>query len=131
LGTAASRAWRLANPEKARANSHKRKARALNNGGTWTAAEWTALKAEHGNRCVACHKTEQELEALGRTLVPDHVQALATDGYNNISNLQPLCHGIGGCNNSKGAKHIDYRSGVGIPYDTLEMSKVVIQIPME
>jgi hypothetical protein len=47
-------------------------------------------------------------------LVPDHVKAIADGGSNYISNIQPLCHSnkagaIGGCNNAKGAKHIDYR----------------------
>jgi hypothetical protein len=33
-------------------------------------------------------------------------------GYlNSVVNIQPLCHGVGGCNNFKGAKSTDYREG--------------------
>jgi hypothetical protein len=115
-----------------RARSHRRRARELGRGGGWTFQEWIALKAQYDNRCLACHKTEVELLTIGRLLVPDHIQALATGGRNIIENLQPLCHGTGGCNNSKQTFHVDYRGPAGpIPYDTLEMSKVRISVPME
>jgi hypothetical protein len=104
------KSWRENNLEKTKAyaktNGHRRRAREKGAAGSWTVAEWIALKATLGNCYVCCHKTEQELTALGRKLVPDHIQALVTGGTNEIENLQPLCHGTGGCNNRKHAQHI-------------------------
>jgi hypothetical protein len=33
---------------------HRRRAREVGNGGSWTGKQWLALKAEHGNRCLGC-----------------------------------------------------------------------------
>jgi HNH endonuclease len=105
--------WRVNNLKKARslkcAASHRRIARKLGNGGSYTPGEWTALKKFYGNRCLCCGKHERTLLKIGRKLVPDHVRSLATGGLNSISNIQPLCHGRAGCNNSKGAKNTDFR----------------------
>ena len=95
-----------------RALGQHRKARKLGNGGSWTAAEWSAMLKKYGHRCLACGLGETQLRCLRRKLVPDHVRALAKGGRNDIGNLQPLCHGTGGCNNRKGIKHIDYRRRV-------------------
>jgi 5-methylcytosine-specific restriction endonuclease McrA len=75
----------------------------------WTAAEWLALK--HGTRhigCFDCWKTEAELKLLNRKLVPDHIVPVSKGGLNIIENLQPLCHGVGGCNNKKFDKIKDF-----------------------
>jgi 5-methylcytosine-specific restriction endonuclease McrA len=70
--------------------------------------EWRALKRQYGFRCVGCWKTEIELKALGRILAPDHIIPLSKGGLDDITNIQPLCHGTGGCNNRKGAKYRDF-----------------------
>jgi hypothetical protein len=101
-------AWAKANPEKMRAIRHKRKALKLGNGGSWTAKQWQTLKRQYGFRCVGCWKTESELTALGRKLVPDHIVPVVKGGLNHITNIQPLCHGTGGCNNRKGKKYRDF-----------------------
>jgi hypothetical protein len=103
-----SNKWRKAHPDAARAAVHRRKARTLGNGGSWTAAEWQTLKRQLGFRCVGCWKHESELKVLGRKLVPDHIIPLSQGGLNHITNLQPLCHGRGGCNNTKGASYADF-----------------------
>jgi hypothetical protein len=95
-------------PEYNAACCAKRRIRQSKTGVTWTAKAWMTLKKGYGNRCVGCWKTESELKALGRKLVPDHITPLSKGGLNHITNLQPLCHGRGGCNNSKGAKYIDF-----------------------
>ena len=106
------KAWQLAHPERfreqLRVHKQKRRARKKGNGGSWTAAEWNTLKRQYGHRCVGCWKTERELQAVGRKLVPDHIVSLAKRGMNDITNIQPLCHGSGGCNNRKGSKYIDF-----------------------
>jgi hypothetical protein len=94
--------------------SHKRRARITGAGGNFTAQQWEDLKKFYDYKCVACGKTEDELIPLGLLLVPDHVQAIAMGGTNDISNIQPLCHAhkkgsVGGCNNKKRELFIDYR----------------------
>jgi len=86
----------------------KRNARKRGVGGSFTATQWATLKRQYGHRCVSCWKTETELKALGRKLVPDHIIPITKGGMNIITNLQPLCHGTGGCNNRKRARYVDF-----------------------
>ncbi len=102
------RRWAKAHPESSQQGCHRRRARKLGNGGTFTAAEWQTLKRQYGFRCVGCWKLEADVKTLGRTLVPDHIVPLIKGGLNHITNLQPLCHGTGGCNNSKSNEYIEY-----------------------
>lgn len=85
------------NPQREIARVHKHQA-LLKNAGTFTQAEWDALCARYGNRCLRC--------GSDGPLTIDHVIPLSRGGKNTIDNIQPLCHK---CNSSKGAKHIDYR----------------------
>jgi hypothetical protein len=113
----ANRAFRIkqnaeylkANPEQHTVKNSKRKARELGNGGSFTAQQWIDLKLFYGNKCLCCHRKEHVLVSLGLHLSPDHVISLAKGGSNDISNIQPLCHGLDGCNNKKGSKCTDYR----------------------
>lgn len=66
--------------------------------GEHTEAEWTALVAVCGHRCVMCRTTGQ--------LVKDHIVPIYQGGSDAISNLQPLCRG---CNSAKGADSTDHR----------------------
>jgi 5-methylcytosine-specific restriction endonuclease McrA len=100
-----NRVWAQANPEKVRAKARIRRARKAGAGGFFTPEQFKAL----GDCCLSCKRTGAELAAVGLMLVPDHVIPLSKGGSNDISNIQPLCHGIGGCNNHKSAKHVDYR----------------------
>ena len=92
--------WRQGNPEKVTAARHRRRARALDAEGSFTAAEFIALCEHYNNRCVCC--------GAEGSLTPDHVVPLSRGGSNDISNIQPLC---GQCNSTKGIKIIDYRKG--------------------
>jgi hypothetical protein len=105
-----SKQWQRNNPEIARATRHRRRARILGNGGSFTASQFVQLKNHFGNVCLCCRRTEFQLLELGLTLVPDHVLPISKGGSNDISNIQPLCHGRDGCNLHKHAKHIDYRT---------------------
>jgi hypothetical protein len=104
-----TRKWRKENPEKVKAQKNKRRSFELGGEGAFTAQEWTALKISTGNMCLCCKRTEQVLVSLGLKLVPDHVVALIHGGSGGITNIQPLCHGVGGCNNKKYTKNTDYR----------------------
>ena len=101
--------WQKENPDKVKAKQHNRRVRKLGNGGSFTGEQWKSLKDLHGNKCLCCFLTEPELLTLGRKLVPDHIRSIVNGGSNDISNIQPLCHGKGGCNNHKGTKFVDYR----------------------
>lgn len=110
--------WRANNREKwlsiARCARHIRRSRAVATLGSWTLAQWDSLKALFENRCLGCGLSESELILLGRRMSPDHVRPLAKGGTNELSNIQPLCHGKGGCNNRKHTKWIDYRGGFAL-----------------
>jgi hypothetical protein len=103
------RKWAQEHPEARIINEHRRRARKTGNGGTFSVQQWHDLKTAYGNMCLCCHREEQVLLALGLCLVPDHVISIAKGGSNDISNIQPLCHGKDGCNNHKSFKTIDYR----------------------
>src|SRR5271157_606572 len=102
-------AYIKSHPEQNKAKNSKRKARKLGNGGSFTAQQWIDLKLFYDSSCLCCHREERVLESLGLCLVPDHVISLAKGGSNDISNIQPLCHGKDGCNNKKGSRCTDYR----------------------
>lgn len=93
------RAWKRRNPAKVRVSHHRRRVRARNAGGNFTAAQWQAMCDWFGNVCLACG-------AKG-PLTIDHVVPIAKRGSNDISNLQPLC---GHCNSGKQDKTTDYRN---------------------
>jgi hypothetical protein len=110
------RAWRAANPERAkeivanwkRANratvnaaTHRRKAILKGCEGTWTAEEWNALKEAQDFTCLMCGCREPEIK-----LTPDHVKPLVAGGDNTILNIQGLC---GSCNSSKCDAEIELR----------------------
>lgn len=90
-------------PEKHLATNHRYRTRKTEAGGSYTAAEWKALKKQYGGRCLCCGKKKK--------LTADHVIPVIAGGTSDISNIQPLCRG---CNSSKGTKTTDYRTKSGI-----------------
>jgi hypothetical protein len=106
-------AWAASHPDKQANYRHrdryKRRTILQNIGNAYTPAQWKTLKHAFGNICLCCGIGESALHATGRKLVADHVKAVARGGSNDIGNIQPLCHGKGGCNNIKHAKFIDFR----------------------
>lgn len=103
--------WRKANLEKSKATKRTSNIKRRYNapGGGFTASEFIILKALHGYKCLCCGRCESVLAMLGLTLTPDHVVPLAKGGLDNIGNIQPLCHGLDGCNNHKHTSIADYR----------------------
>ena len=88
------RRWEHNNLEKCRAKVNKRRALKAGNGGSYTAAQFSAL----GDICLCCGR---------KGVTTDHVVPLSKGGTSDISNIQPLCLP---CNDRKGVNIIDYRS---------------------
>ncbi len=76
-----------------KARIHRRRARILQVGGVFTAAEFIALCRRYHQRCACCGRS--------RKLTPDHILCVSKGGRNVIENLQPLCLP---CNSSKSYK---------------------------
>ncbi len=66
--------------------------------GKVTKAQFRELCVEYGNICLRCGKQHP--------LVADHVIPIAGGGWNDITNIQPLC---ARCNGIKSDKSTDYR----------------------
>lgn len=96
------RKWKARNTAAVNAATHRRRARIRGAIGSWTAAEWEALKAECDHRCLMCGLPEPEI-----VLTVDHIVPVSLGGTNTIDNLQPLCRP---CNSKKHQKVIDLRS---------------------
>ncbi len=91
--------WSRHNRDKIRAVQHRRRARILGNGGSYTAGQWRTLVEWFGGVCLCCAATGP--------LTADHVIPVSKGGTSWISNMQPLCFS---CNSSKSDRHsTDYR----------------------
>jgi len=75
--------------------AHRRRARKLNAGGTFTTADIEAIRKAQGNRCYLCGKMLRKYHI-------DHFIPLALGGTNDPGNLRLACPK---CNQSKGAIH--------------------------
>lgn len=73
--------------------SHRRRARARNNGGNLTRREWHAILAAHDNCCIYCTRTPKLLSI-------DHVKPIAAGGRHDARNVVPACMR---CNRKKSA----------------------------
>lgn len=92
-------------PERARARSHKRRARVLEVGGKFSAAEIRALLKQQKRKCSVC------IVNIDKDYHIDHIMPLALGGHNGITNIQLLCPR---CNLSKKDKHpIDFMQSRG------------------
>lgn len=85
--------------EERRRERRRARLRAARERGTHTAAEWLALVAEFGGRCVRCGRE-------GMRLVKDHIVPIYLGGSDAIGNLQPLCDS---CNCSKGSERTNWK----------------------
>jgi len=95
-------AWTKANPEKANLHGRQRKAKKRSLPSTLTAEEQAFCRAYFHYACAVCGNEEgfRWLIALDHWIPLDSSACPGTIATNMI----PLCHGIGGCNNSKGTK---------------------------
>lgn len=93
--------WQKNNPARHAANEQRRRAIKTASGGSYTLAEWEALKRQYNYTCLSCGRQEPEIR-----LTVDHIIPVTKGGSSFIDNLQPLCFS---CNSSKNNKVIDYR----------------------
>lgn len=81
---------------------HHRRARKLGLPTTFTANEWRACLEYWHHTCAVCGRPA----GFWHTLAIEHWIPLSSTQENNPgnvrSNIVPLCHGVNGCNNSKG-----------------------------
>jgi 5-methylcytosine-specific restriction endonuclease McrA len=83
--------------------AHRRRARLLAVGGTFTTAEWEALLARHPI-CPHCKRRWEDIPLPPKrknAVSRDHIIAVARGGPNIIENIQPLCYS---CNSKKGPR---------------------------
>lgn len=98
-----NREWSKSNLDKIKVLIHKRRARILGSGGSYTVDEWKSLCEKYDYRCLRCGKK--------KPLTADHVIPVFLGGSSFINNIQPLCKS---CNSSKSTKTIDYRESFGV-----------------
>lgn len=84
----------------ARAYNHRRYARKRALPATFTAQDWQRALDYFDCRCAVCNRPI----GLWHTIAQDHWIPVTKGGAYTPDNIIPLCHGDGGCNNSKGNK---------------------------
>jgi hypothetical protein len=97
--------YRKNNPDKTRQHQkvkhQRRRAQERKLPYTFTAKDWKCALEYWGNCCAICGCSEAE----NIIIVPDHWIPISYKGEDNpgtvATNIIPLCHGIGGCNNKK------------------------------
>lgn len=87
----AARAWRLANPARARSLVHRR--RSLLKTGAVSDRDWQRLVNRFGGKCAYC--------GIDAPMTMDHVVPVSRGGSNTIGNILPACKP---CNSSKHAR---------------------------
>jgi|SRR6185312_14934120 len=92
--------WKKANKSAVNSYTCKRRTK-LRESGSWTQAEWEAIKRAADFRCLMCLQREPEIE-----LTADHIIPVSLGGPNIASNIQPLCLS---CNSKKHQKVLDLR----------------------
>lgn len=87
--------------EHRRVGKQRRRTRKLGLPNTFKTPDWRIALNYWNNKCAICGREEGN----GWTLAPDHWIPLSYEGADNPgtvpTNIVPLCHGIGGCNNEK------------------------------
>lgn len=101
---ARGRDWKKRNPEQVKADTLKRIIRKRNLPMNYRAADWLTALEYFGHKCAVCGY-ECSNPHDDRVLAQDHWIPMEYKGADNPgtvpTNIIPLCHGKGGCNNLK------------------------------
>lgn len=89
--------WRKSHPDTVRAATQRHLARKRSLPSAFTASDWQCALDYFGGCCAVCGRPP----GLWHTLAADHWIPLSKGGPTTPDNIVPLCHGAGGCNNSK------------------------------
>lgn len=100
-----NREYRLANRERYRIHQSNRNARKRSLPDGFTLEQQAFALEYFGNVCAVCRRPFYDLFSE-RVLALDHWVPLSSDDCpgTTATNMIPLCHGIDGCNNSKGSR---------------------------
>jgi len=93
--------WKRNNKDTVNALTHKRRAQIAGGEGSYTAADWEAIKQRQDYRCLFCGKREPDI-----TLTVDHIVPVSQGGSSYPDNLQGLCKS---CNSKKWKRIMDLR----------------------
>lgn len=96
-GTAYHKQWREKNPGLAKFIMVRRRARKMSLPDTMTESDWKFALHYFDHKCAVCGRPA----GFWHTIAADHWIPLAKGGATVRSNIIPLCHGVGGCNNKK------------------------------
>jgi len=101
---ATNKSWREKHPAETKSIGHRRRAKRRGLPASLTGDQWIQALEYFGYRCAICGRPQ----GLWHTLAQDHWIPINYDGDDNpgtvATNVIPLCHGLGGCNNSKADK---------------------------
>lgn len=94
--------WRLLNPDSTKAIKHRRRAKEHGLPNVFTDENWRNALEHFGGCCAVCGRPA----GLWHKIAADHWIPLTADNCPGTvpTNIVPLCHGLGGCNNSKSNK---------------------------
>lgn len=103
-----SRKWAKDNPHKRRASKLRRRARKHSLPDTFTNDDWQHALDYFNHCCAVCGRQLNDMFG-GHTAAADHWIPLDhPDCPGTVpTNIVPLCHGVGGCNNRKSSKMPD------------------------
>jgi hypothetical protein len=96
------RDWQRNNPSLVRINSQRHRTRKRHLPLRFTVEDWRRCLEYFNHRCASCGRPQ----GLWHTLAQDHwIPLVSPDCPGTVPwNIIPLCHGDGGCNNTKGGK---------------------------
>lgn len=98
------RQYRLDNSHTLKTNEARRRARLAELPATLTPQEWRYALDYFNGCCAVCGRQLKDLLST-HTAAADHWIPLSKRGGTTADNIIPLCHGVGGCNNSKHDKN--------------------------
>jgi 5-methylcytosine-specific restriction endonuclease McrA len=98
---AVQKRYYLSNRDAIQAANHRRRVQ-IRTSGSYTAADWQAIKTTQQYRCLMCGRVEPDIR-----LTVDHIVPVSAGGSNEASNIQGLCKP---CNSRKGRNTLDLRA---------------------